>query len=69
MASVVHKGPFVTIGETYKAILQWIETNGFHVAGPCREIYLHSPEPTATGVSQTDPSNVTEIQFPVEKVR
>jgi DNA-binding transcriptional MerR regulator len=69
MASTVHKGPFVTINEAYKAILQWIESNGYRVNGPCREIYLYSPKPTATGVSQTDPSNVTEIQFPVEKIR
>ena len=69
MASTVHKGPFVTIGEAYKAILHWIETNGYRVTGPCREIYLHSPKPTATGVSQTDPSTVAEIQFPLEKVR
>lgn len=67
MASVVHKGPFVTIGEAYKAIIQWIETNDYHIVGPCREIYLQSPKRTATGVSQTDPNTVTEIQFPVEK--
>jgi DNA-binding transcriptional MerR regulator/effector-binding domain-containing protein len=69
MASVVHNGPFVTIGEAYKVILKWIESNGYRVTGPCREIYLHSPELTAAGVSQTDPSNVTEIQFPMEIVR
>jgi len=69
MASVVHKGAFVTIGEAYQAILQWIDANGYRVVPPSREIYLHSPKPTATGVSQTDPSTVTEIQFPVEKVR
>jgi len=39
----------------------------YRVAGTCREIYLHTPKPTASGVSQTDPSTVTEIQFPVEK--
>ena len=69
MASVVHHGPFVTIGETYKAITQWIEANGYRINGPCREVYLQSPQQTATGVSQTDPNNVTEIQFPVEKVK
>ena len=25
MASVVHIGPFIAIGEAYKAIIQWIE--------------------------------------------
>jgi len=69
MASTVHNGPFVTLHEAYKAILKWIESNGYRVTGPCREIYLHSPQHTATGVSQTDPSNVTEIQFPVAKAQ
>ena len=69
MASTVHKGSFVTINEAYKAILHWIESNGYCVTGTCREIYLHTPKPTASGVSQTDPSTVTEIQFPVERVR
>lgn len=67
MASTVHKGPFVTIGEAYQAILKWIEANGYRINGLCREIYLHSPKPSADGVSQTDPGTVTEIQFPVVK--
>ncbi len=64
MACVVHNGPFVTIGEAYEAILKWIETNGYGINGPSREIYLR---PSSNG-SQTDPETVTEIQFPVEKV-
>lgn len=64
MASVVHHGPFVTIGEAYTAILKWIEANGYRIVGPCREVYLRCAEDG----SQTDPNTVTEIQFPVEKV-
>lgn len=64
-ACVVHHGPFVTIGEAYQAVLKWIETNGYRVNGPCREVYLRVPDQPG---SQTDPKTVTEIQFPVEKV-
>jgi effector-binding domain-containing protein len=64
MATVVHNGPFITIGEAYQAIIQWIEANGYRIIGPSREIYLH---PAENG-SQTDPATVTEIQFPVEMV-
>lgn len=64
LACTIHNGPFVTIGEAYNAIGKWITDNGYRIVGPCREIYLHAAEP----VSQTDPSTVTEIQFPVEKI-
>ncbi len=63
-ASVIHHGPFVTIGEAYTAILKWIEANGYRCIGPVREIYLQIPKRPG---DQNDPSTVTEIQFPVEK--
>ena len=43
--------------------MTWIEANGYHIAGPNREVYLHCTSP----VRQNDESYVTEIQFPVEK--
>jgi effector-binding domain-containing protein len=64
MACTIHHGPFVTIGEAYNALGQWITDNGYRITGPCREVYLR---PNENG-SQTDPETVTEIQFPVEKV-
>jgi effector-binding domain-containing protein len=63
MASVVHKGAFNRFSQAYEAVLKWIETNGYKVVGPNREVYLYCPEP----VRQDDESYVTEIQFPVEK--
>ena len=63
MATVVHKGPFISIGEAYTAIIKWIEANDYQINGPAREVYLRP----ATNGSQTDPETVTEIQFPVEK--
>jgi DNA-binding transcriptional MerR regulator len=64
MACVVHHGPFITLNEAYIALLKWIDGNGYRITGPAREIYL---EPPATPGSQTDPSTVSEIQFPVVK--
>jgi effector-binding domain-containing protein len=63
VASTIHHGPFVTIGEAYNALIKWIEENGYQICGPSREIYLN---PSTNG-SQTDPSTLTEIQFPVRK--
>ncbi len=62
VASVVHHGPFTTIGEAYQAIAKWIETNGYRCIGAVREIYLQPPQQPG---SQIDPATVTEIQFPV----
>ena len=64
MACLVHHGPFITLSESYTAILKWIEANSYRISGPPREIYLR---PAKKG-SQTDPDTITEIQFPVEKV-
>jgi effector-binding domain-containing protein len=63
VASVVHHGAFEHIAEAYGALLRWIETNRYRPAGPTREIFLR----VSTPVSREDPSNVTEIQVPVEK--
>lgn len=63
VASVVHHGAFDHIAEAYGALLRWIETNHYRPAGATREIFLHVSMP----VTREDPSNVTEIQVPVEK--
>jgi effector-binding domain-containing protein len=65
LASTIHNGPFVTIGEAYNAIGKWITDNNYRIVGPCREIYLHTNE----NGGQNDPDTVTEIQFPVEKIK
>ncbi|MBI5035172.1 MAG: MerR family transcriptional regulator [Chloroflexi bacterium] len=64
MASTVHHGPFNTLSQAYNALMQWIQTNGYRICGPDREIYVKANEPPR----QDDPSYVTEIQIPVEKV-
>jgi effector-binding domain-containing protein len=62
MACLLHQGSYDTFGQSYTALMTWIETNGYHVAGPSREIYLRGPE------SGNDTSSyMTEIQIPVEK--
>jgi len=59
-ACVVYQGAYDGIGAAYNAVMAWLEPNGYKIAGPCRENYLHSPGDT------TDPAQyVTEIQVPV----
>lgn len=57
-ATTVHHGSMATIGETWNALVTWIEANGLELAGICREFYL---------VSEPKPQDewVTELQQPV----
>jgi effector-binding domain-containing protein len=65
VAAAIHHGPFNRIAEAYESLLRWIEANGYHKIGPTRELFLHVSVP----VTREDPSNVTEIQVPVEKAQ
>ncbi len=61
MASVIHHGSFAGLSEAYNALMQWIEANGYRIAGSNRELYIQYDR----NGSQDD--YVTEIQFPVKK--
>jgi effector-binding domain-containing protein len=62
-ASIIHSGSYQRLPEAYDALLRWVAINGYQVAGPIRELYLHVSMP----VRQDDESYVTEIQVPVSK--
>jgi effector-binding domain-containing protein len=59
MACTVHHGPFPQLNQGYQALMQWAEVNGYRFVGPSREVYLQ--------ISADEPTNVAEIQIPVEK--
>lgn len=61
VASIIHKGPFSTIGETYDRIIAWIADNGYEMSGPCEEVYITEPGNTPTA------EILTEIRFPINK--
>ena len=63
VASIIHQGSYNRLSEAYDAVLRWVETNGYRIAGPIRELYLKMSQP----VRQDDESYVTEIQVPVAK--
>jgi DNA-binding transcriptional MerR regulator len=64
MACVVHKGPYENIGQAYRALMTWIEINGYHINGADREIFLKSPGQIIKGNPR---DYVTEVQLPVKK--
>jgi effector-binding domain-containing protein len=61
MATVVRVGGFEQNCRSYGAIGRWVEDNGYHLAGPGREVLIQPPR-----TDQLD-EMVTEIQFPVER--
>jgi len=61
VAYYLHKGPVEKVAESYGKITQFLEANGYKVAGPCLERYLDNPQ-------MVKPEEMrTEILFPVEK--
>ncbi len=63
VASLVRTGAYDDFMPAYGELMKWIESNGYRIAGPNREIYLRGP-----GDNVAPESYVTEIQFPVAKV-
>ncbi|MCW3489448.1 MerR family transcriptional regulator [Dethiobacter alkaliphilus] len=61
-ASVMHKGPYSTIGKAYAALMNWIEQSGYQITGLPRESYID-------GIWNKDNPEewLTEVQIPVKK--
>jgi DNA-binding transcriptional MerR regulator len=59
IASIVHKGRWVTLLEEYSNIGKWIQAHGYTIAGPEREVFHY------IGWENDVNSNILEIQFPV----
>ena len=63
MASVIHEGNLNILPASYKSLFSWMQSNGYIIAGPTREIYL-----SETGVNLNKfeiDSGFTEVQCPI----
>jgi effector-binding domain-containing protein len=60
-ATLLHVGPYETLGTAYTAIETWIRGHGLTVAGPPRETYLSEPGTPPEAVQ-------TLIEFPIVEV-
>lgn len=58
MACIVHQGAPETIGSACMALADWIEANGYRVAGPER---VHA-------IERSGPTSIVELQIPVVAV-
>ena len=62
--SLIHKGPYVSIRESYKAVFSYINEKGYKTKLPTREVYLKGPGMIFKG----NPKNyLTEIQVLIEE--
>lgn len=59
-ASILHRGSYEDMGESYNAVAAWIHERGHRIVGPHREVYLNSP----ADVVEAD--LLTEILFPID---
>lgn len=60
--TVIHKGPYESLGGTYKKILDYMKEKNIKPTSPSREVYLKGP-----GLIFNNPKKyVTEIQFLVK---
>jgi len=60
VAAVVHQGSFEDFQQGHAAILEWIDANGYKIAGPYREIYIKHDRAELS-------DSTTEVQFAVDK--
>lgn len=58
-ASVLHVGPYDSLGTAYDELSAWIARQGLAIAGAPREVYLSEPGTPA-------PETRTVVEFPVE---
>ncbi|MCU0504250.1 MAG: GyrI-like domain-containing protein [Chloroflexi bacterium] len=57
-ATLLHVGPYDTIGAAYSAMMAWVEASSVTVVGPPREVYLSEPD--------TPPERIrTVVEFPI----
>ncbi len=58
-ASVIHKGSYENMGESYATVVAWINERGHDIVGPSREVYFNSP------AEVPEAELITEILFPI----
>lgn len=59
VASVMHRGPYDTIGAVYAELADWASASGYTISGPPRETYYSDSDEVE--IEET----ITELQFPV----
>lgn len=64
-ATVVHVGPYDTLGTAYDAVMAWLGEHGLVVGGPPREVYLSGPDTPPEAIRTIVEVPVAEVAAPV----
>jgi effector-binding domain-containing protein len=64
-ATLLHVGPYDTIGSSYAELLAWPGEHGYAMAGPPREVYLSEPETPPEQIRTIVELPVVEVAAPV----
>jgi predicted transcriptional regulator YdeE/DNA-binding transcriptional MerR regulator len=68
MASVIHAQEMDLLPQTYLNLYGWTQSNGYQIAGSCREIYLSEAGESTFPTYSLEPGMI-EVQCPVERTR
>lgn len=63
MACVLHFGLYETMGSVHRVIVDWVDQNGYKIAGPAREVYLSHE------FNMPSSKYITEVQYPILKIQ
>ncbi len=55
MACLLHHGPYGSAREAQENLIHWIDSSGYQIDGPNRDLFL-----------QREPESLTEVQFPIK---
>lgn len=61
--TVIHKGSYDSIGDSYKVLFDYINGNGIRILSPSREIYLKGP---GIIIPRSPKKFITEIQILIQ---
>jgi DNA-binding transcriptional MerR regulator len=58
--SILHRGPYETLGDSYKVILDYVNANNISIVSPSRELYIKGP---GVIIPRSAKKYLTEIQM------
>ena len=64
-ATLLHVGPYDTIGAAYTVMMAWPAEHGYTIAGPPREVYLSEPDTPPDQIRTIVELPVVEVAAPV----
>lgn len=63
VASTVHTGDDLSLGQAYVALHRWMDDNGYRLIAPVRQFHLQRNPQLASS------DFITEVQFPVQRYK